>query len=133
MTLRTLFEQTWVSLPQRCYMLNINVFPLLVHEKKIFEDLSKCSLFCPLLCPKRGQPLYLNKSQSPSPRHVSCQVWLKLAQWFLRSTLKEKLMPDGWTLHYSHNSNGLWPGEIINQQKNSISNTTFYFPFTFIS
>jgi len=45
-----------------------------VHEK-IFEDLSTFSLFCP----KRGQPLYLNKSESPSSKHVSCQVWLKLA------------------------------------------------------
>jgi len=37
----------------------------------------------------------LNKSESPSPKHVPCQVWLKLAQWFLRrSRLKEKLTPD---------------------------------------
>jgi len=56
-------------------MLNINAFRLVVHEKKIFEDLSKCSLFCP----KMGQALYLNKSESPSPMHVSWQVWLKLA------------------------------------------------------
>jgi len=60
-------------------MLNINAFWLVVHEKNIFEDLSKCSLLCPLLGPKRGQTLYLNKSESPSPKHVSCQVWLKLA------------------------------------------------------
>jgi len=46
-----------------------------VHEKKIFEDLSKFSL----LGPKRCHPLYLNKSESPSPRHVFSQVWLKLA------------------------------------------------------
>jgi len=50
----------------------------LVHEKKIFEDLSKFSLFCPLLGPKRGQPIYLNISESSSPRHIFCQVWLKL-------------------------------------------------------
>jgi len=69
-------------------MPNINAFWPVVHEKKIFEDLSKLSLFCP----KRGQPLYLNISEFPSPKHDSYQVWLKLAQWFLRrSQLKEKL------------------------------------------
>jgi len=40
-------------------MLNINAFGPVVHEKKIFEDSSKCSLFCPLLGPKRGRPYYL--------------------------------------------------------------------------
>jgi len=59
-------------------MLNINAFQPVVHEKKNFEVLSKLSLFCPLLDAKRGQPLYLNKSVSPSPKHVSYQVWLKL-------------------------------------------------------
>jgi len=48
-------------------MPNINAFRPVVHEKKIFEDLSKFSFFCPLLGPKRGQPLYLNKSESPPP------------------------------------------------------------------
>jgi len=42
------------------------------------------SLFCPLLAPKSGQPFYLNKSESPSSKHVSCHVWLKLVLWFLR-------------------------------------------------
>ena len=28
--------------------------------------------------------LYLNKLESPSPKDVLCQVWLKLAQWFWR-------------------------------------------------
>jgi len=46
---------------------------------EIFQDLSKFSLFCPLMDPKSRQPLYLNKSESPSSKHVSCQVWLKLA------------------------------------------------------
>jgi len=55
------------------------VWPV-VHEKKIFKDLSKFSLFCPLLGPKRGQPLDMNKSESPSLNHVFHQVWLKLAK-----------------------------------------------------
>ena len=29
--------------------------------------------------------LHLNKFNSPSPRNNLCQVWLKLAQWFLRN------------------------------------------------
>jgi len=41
------------------------------------------------------QPLNLYKSESPSPKIGSYQVWLKLAWWFLRrSRLKEKLTPD---------------------------------------
>jgi len=87
MTPEALFEQTLISLTQGYSMPNINVFPTSGHEKKIFEDLSKYFLFCPLLDPKRGQPLYLNKSESPYPKHVSCKVWLKLAQWFLRIRL----------------------------------------------
>jgi len=51
-------------------MPNINAFRAVVHEK-IFEDLPNFSLFCLLLGPKRGQPLYLNKSESLSPKHVS--------------------------------------------------------------
>ena len=31
-----------------------------------------------------GGALHLNKLESPSPRDTLCQVWLKLAQWFLR-------------------------------------------------
>jgi len=63
-----------------------------VQERKFFEDLSKFSLFYPLLGPKRGHPFYLNISESPSPKHVFYQVWLKLANWFVRrSHLKEKV------------------------------------------
>jgi len=47
-------------------MLNINAFWPVIHEKKIFEDSTKLSLFYPLLGPKRGRPLYLKKSEFPS-------------------------------------------------------------------
>jgi len=53
-------------------MLYINAFQPLVHEK-IFEDLSKFSLFCPLLGPKRSQPFYLTISESPSPGMFSAK------------------------------------------------------------
>jgi len=69
MVTEILFGQTLISLPQEYSMPNINKFRPLVHEK-IFEDLSKLSLFCPLLDPKRGQPLYLNKSESPSSKNI---------------------------------------------------------------
>jgi len=48
-------------------MPNINAFWPVVHEKKIFKDLSKFPIFCPLNGPLRGQPLDLNKSESPFP------------------------------------------------------------------
>jgi len=99
MTLGTSIEQTWIPLPQGCSLPNINAWPV-VHEK-IFEDLSKLSLLYPLLGHKRGQPLYLNTSESSFPKHVSHQVWLKLAKWFLRrSCLNEnvnKRMDGHWT------------------------------------
>jgi len=60
------FEQTLISLPQGCSMLNIKAFQPVVHEKKIFEDLTKFSFILPLI-----GPLYLNKSESPSFKHVS--------------------------------------------------------------
>jgi len=45
-------------LPQGCSILNINAFRPVVHEK-IFEDLSKFSLFCPLIGPQKGpSPLF---------------------------------------------------------------------------
>jgi len=86
-------------------MPNINAFRSVVHE--IFEDLLTFSLFCPLL----GQPLYLNRSESPTPNHVSHQLWLKLAKWFVRrSRLKEKVnrrtdeQMDGWRTNCNGNS-----------------------------
>jgi len=68
-------------------MLNINAFQIVVHEKNVLEVLSKFSLFCPLLGPA---PLF-EQTESPSPKHISYQVWLRLVQWFLRRCLKESL------------------------------------------
>ena len=34
---------------------------------------------------EKGGVLNLNKLESPSPKNALCQVWLKLAQWFLRT------------------------------------------------
>jgi len=97
-------------------MPNINAFRPVVH-KKIFEVLSKFSLFCPLLGPKRSQPHYLNKSESPSPKHISYQLWLKLVYWLLRrSRLKEKVdagrTTDDRRSRHGISSHGLRPGEL---------------------
>jgi len=77
-------------------MPDINALRPVVHEKNIFEDLTEVSFFCPLFASKSGQHLYFNKSESPSPKHVSYQVWLKLAYWFLRrSHLNQKVDAGG--------------------------------------
>jgi len=75
------------------------------------DDLSKVSLLCPLLGSKRGQPLYLNKSESSSPNHVSSLV--EIGPVVLEKSIEEKLTDDettnGWivmTLHVAHTS--LW-------------------------
>jgi hypothetical protein len=36
---------------------------------------------------ERGNPLPLNKLESPPSKDDLCQVWLKLAQWFWRRFL----------------------------------------------
>jgi len=50
----------------------------------------KIFMIVPLIGPQKGPvPLF---EQSPYPKHVSYQVWLKLDQWFLRKChLKENL------------------------------------------
>jgi hypothetical protein len=52
------------------------------------EDFSKFSVhfycFCYYLPLERGNPLHLNKLESPPPKDDLCQVRLKLAQWFWR-------------------------------------------------
>jgi len=58
-------------------MLNINAYQPVVHEKKIFEDLSKFSLFCPLLGSKWGQPPLFE------------QIWIPIYQACFLPTLVE--------------------------------------------
>jgi len=46
----------------------------------------------PRIGPQKVTSLYMNKSESSLSKHVSQQVWLNLAKWFLRrSRLKEKV------------------------------------------
>ena len=51
------------------------------------EDFSKFSVYFDFryyLPLEKGDPLPLNKLESPSPKDDLCQVWLKLAQWLWR-------------------------------------------------
>jgi len=69
----TSFEHISISLPQGHSMPNINAFRKVVHEKKIVLRFINIFLILPLL----GQPLDLNKSESPFARDTSYQIWLK--------------------------------------------------------
>jgi len=106
MILGTLFEQTWISLPQGCTMLNINAFRLVVHEKKVFEDLSKFSLFCPLSGAPKGASPFIWTNLNP---HLSSMFPINFGwnwpsgSWedFLSISLllSKSLSPWGGTIH----------------------------------
>jgi hypothetical protein len=53
---------------------------------KIFSVFLLFRYYLPL---ERGNPLQLNKLDSPLPKDDLCQVWLKLAQWFWRRFLND--------------------------------------------
>ena len=52
-----------------------NIITLIKRKKNTFRNHFPC---------EKGGVLYLNKTESPSPKDALCQVWLKLAQWFWR-------------------------------------------------
>ena len=61
----------------------VEIGPVIL-EDKIFK-VCQCIFAILLLSPlRKGMALHLNKLKSPSPKDALCQVWLKLAQWFLR-------------------------------------------------
>jgi hypothetical protein len=64
--------------------------------RRFLKIFSVFLLFCYYLPLERGNPLHLNKLESPFPKDDLCQVWLKLAQWFWRRSRKCKsLQTDG--------------------------------------
>ena len=67
---------------QRCIIASLVEIGRVVLEKKIF-NFCKC-IYLPL---EKGGSLHLNKLESPLPKDDVCQVWLKLAQRFLRRRL----------------------------------------------
>ena len=56
-------------------------------RRRFFNFVSVFYLFYNYLPLEKGRVLHLNKLESPSPKDASCQVWLKLAQWFCREAL----------------------------------------------
>jgi len=85
-------------------MVNINVFQLVCGSWE--EDLSKFSLFCPLLGPQKGPAPYFNKYESPSPRHVYLlpslvEIGLVVLEKkiFLSISLCKNLSPWGGAIH----------------------------------
>ena len=60
-----------------------------VLEKKIFINfVNVFSIFRNYLPLEKGEALHLNKHESPSPKDVLCQVWLKLGQVVLQKKMK---------------------------------------------
>ena len=53
-------------------------------SKRFLNLVNVVSLFHNYLPLEKGGALYLNKLESPLPKNVFCQVYLKLAQWFWR-------------------------------------------------
>ena len=53
--------------------------------RRFFNFFNVFSLFHYYLPLEEGRALHLNKIESPSPKDVLCQVWLKLVLWFWRS------------------------------------------------
>ena len=59
-------------------------------KKKIIKD-CQCIFAISSLSPlEKCMTLHLNRLESPSPKDTLCQIWLKLALWFLRRWNYEK-------------------------------------------
>ena len=57
--------------------------------EKIFINFDNVfSIFRNYLPLEKGGALHLNKLESPSPKNVLCQVWLKLGQVVLQKKMK---------------------------------------------
>ena len=78
----SVFEQTWIPVAQGCFV------PSLVELENFFLFRQCISLFRYYLPLKKGVALHSNKLVSPSPKDALCQVWLSMAQWFLRRRWK---------------------------------------------
>jgi hypothetical protein len=59
-------------------------------RRRFFKIFSAFLLFRYYLPLEKGDPLHLNKLESPPPKDGLCQVWLKLARWFWRRSRKCK-------------------------------------------
>jgi len=78
----TSFEQTWISLTQGSSMSHIKAFRPVVHEKflKIYQHFPYFALYWA----SKGASPFIWTIWIPIAKHVSHQVWLKLAMQFMR-------------------------------------------------
>ena len=79
-----LFEQTWISLTQECLC---QVWLKLTQRswtRRFLNFVNVFPLFCYYLPLEKDRVLHSNKLETPSPKDVLCQVWLKLTPWFWR-------------------------------------------------
>ena len=66
-------------------------------RRRFLNFVNVFSLFRNYLTLEKGEALHLNKLESPSPKDVLCQVWLKLTQWFWRRRWKCEKFTDRQT------------------------------------
>ena len=59
-------------------------------RRRFFNDPTLFLPFLDYLPLGGGEALHLNNLECPLPKDALCQVWLKLAQWFLRRSRKVK-------------------------------------------
>ena len=59
-----------------------------LRKRRFLNFVNVFSLFRNYLPFEKGRAIHLNKFESPSPKDALCEVWLKLAQWFLRRSRK---------------------------------------------
>ena len=79
-----LFVQIWIPSTQGCFVPNLVEIGPVVLKREFLNIFNIILLFRFYLPFENGLALHLNKLESPSPKDAWCQVWLKLAQWFLR-------------------------------------------------
>ena len=78
------FEQTWVLIIQKCFVPSLVEISLVVLEKMIFKFRQCNFTISELSSLGKGRGTSFKKLESPPPKDALCQVWLKLAQWFLK-------------------------------------------------
>ena len=71
---------------------------LLFLRRRFLKFVNVFSLFHYYLTLEKGGALHLNKLESSLPKDALCQVWLKLAQWFLRRRGKCEKFTDRRTM-----------------------------------
>ena len=83
----SLFVKSRVPFTKECFLLSLVEIGPVVLEKNIFKISSVWCIFCyfVIISPwKREWPFLWTNLDAPLPKDAFCQVWLKLAQWFLR-------------------------------------------------